>query len=88
MYQGFPINEKVDVFALGCIIYTMLFFKSPFSLEMSLEHANARYEIPKDANVSQAMLQLLKKTLTQDPTERISCERLWSIIDQVQSQQF
>ena len=27
LYSSFPITEKVDIFALGCIIYTLLFFK-------------------------------------------------------------
>ena len=30
LYSGYPINEKADLWALGCIMYTLMFFKQPF----------------------------------------------------------
>ena len=66
--SGFPISEKVDVFGLGCLIYHMLFFRPPFDSEMYVEHSNARYKIPEDANLSPGMTALLQKTLTKDPS--------------------
>ena len=38
LLSGFPISEKVDIFALGCMIYNMLFFKAPFDSDMDFEH--------------------------------------------------
>ena len=67
LYSGFPITEKVDIFALGCLLFTLLFFRSPFDADMGLEHSNARYVIPTNANVSTGMQNLLAKTLAQDP---------------------
>lgn len=32
LQNGFTINEKVDIFAFGCILYALLFFKLPFTL--------------------------------------------------------
>ena len=64
LYSNFPINEKVDIFALGCLIYTLLFFRSPFDPDMTLEHSNARYKIPSNVTVSVGMRSLLAKTLT------------------------
>ena len=64
----FPINEKVDIFALGCLIYQMLFFRFPFELERPIDHFNARYVLPNNFNLSIGMRDILTRTLTQDPT--------------------
>ena len=68
LFSGNPINEKVDIFGLGCLIYNMLFFKPPFDLDTEFEHQNGRYSIPEEANLSPGMTALLQKTLTQDPS--------------------
>ena len=31
LFLGYPIDERVDVWALGCLLYTLMFFKSPFN---------------------------------------------------------
>ena len=64
----FPINEKVDIFALGCLIYQMLFFRFPFELERPIDHFNARYVLPNNFNLSIGMRDILTRTLIQDPT--------------------
>lgn len=30
LYMKYEINEKVDIWMLGCILYTMCFYCSPF----------------------------------------------------------
>lgn len=30
LYLRYEINEKVDIWMLGCILYTMCFYISPF----------------------------------------------------------
>lgn len=30
IYQQFEVSEKVDVWMLGCILYTMCFYVQPF----------------------------------------------------------
>ena len=30
LYSQYPINEKMDVFSLGCLLYQLLFFKPAF----------------------------------------------------------
>ena len=81
LYSGLPITEKVDVFALGCLIYTLLFFRSPFDADLTLEHAAARYKLPINANISQGMQALISRCLEVDPRRRVSSTDLWSQLD-------
>jgi len=37
LYSNYPITEKIDVFALGCVLYNMLFFRSPFNIDLKLD---------------------------------------------------
>lgn len=37
LFSGFPIGERVDIWALGVVIYTLLFFKSPFNPKEKLD---------------------------------------------------
>jgi cyclin G-associated kinase len=81
LYSGFPIGERVDIWALGCIVYTLLFFTSPFNPKEKLDQINGRYSFPAGSQVSEGMKDLLKRTLEPDPTKRITSAELWSIID-------
>ena len=67
LYSGYPITEKVDIFSLGCIIFTLLFFRSPFDPNLPLDQSNARYKIPEWSQISESMTELLSKTLNPDP---------------------
>ena len=37
LYSGYPITEKIDVFALGCIMYYLLYNRSAFEEELKLD---------------------------------------------------
>jgi hypothetical protein len=40
-------------------MFTILFFKSPFNVEMKLDQMNGRYKIPRDG-VTPAVLKLMQ----------------------------
>ena len=42
----------VDIWALGCILYTLMFFKSPFNPGEKLAQINANYRVPVNSNYS------------------------------------
>jgi len=86
-YSGYSITEKVDIFALGCIIYTLLFLRSPFEKGEKLDQMNARYTIPKEREVdlSPGMHDLLVRCLEVDPAKRVSSLELWDIIDELRA---
>lgn len=60
----------------------MLFFKHPFSQDMPLDHALAKFQIPaKQPPLSEGLLSLLEMSLKQDPRQRASSVQLCSFIE-------
>ena len=73
-----PINEKMDMFSLGCIMYYLLFFKEPFIVKT--EHMSDEY----DSHVGErdpTALQILYGLLETDPKRRFGSSHVWSMID-------
>ena len=46
LHLGHAVSEKVDVWALGCILYTLCFGVHPFPAESALQILNLAYQIP------------------------------------------
>lgn len=43
LYKGLKLTPKVDVWALGCIMYTLMYFKPPFQDGEKLAQINGNY---------------------------------------------
>jgi len=74
-YCKYLINEKVDVWMLGCVMYTIMFKKHPFQDAQKLAIINAHYFIPfEDAEkfYSEKLLDFMRIMLTPNPSERPS----------------
>eukprot|EP01133_Synstelium_polycarpum_P013444 gene13444-15846_t len=71
LYRGQVINEKVDIWALGCLLYKMAFYADPFE-GGSLAIMNSRYQIPTDSRYSANLHGLIEFLLTPDPSVRPS----------------
>jgi len=64
LYSGDPINEKSDVWALGCILYKLCYFKGPFEdAESSISVINGKYRIPPTPVYSSQLIDLIKSML-------------------------
>ena len=50
LYSKFPINEQVDVWALGCILFSLCYQDFPF--EAKLATIRAKYRIPETPKFS------------------------------------
>ena len=82
------INEKADVWSLGCLAYALLFNKGPFDYvvergdSIALAVENAKYILPPNASLSRPeyFLNLLKSTITYESANR---ENLSKIISDV-----
>uniref|UniRef100_A0A7N8XVQ3 Cyclin-G-associated kinase n=1 Tax=Mastacembelus armatus TaxID=205130 RepID=A0A7N8XVQ3_9TELE len=48
LYSNFPINEKQDIWALGCILYLLCFKQHPFEEGAKLQIVNGKYSIPQN----------------------------------------
>mmetsp|Transcript_64910 Transcript_64910/g.120804 ORF Transcript_64910/g.120804 Transcript_64910/m.120804 type:complete len:634 (-) Transcript_64910:235-2136(-) len=81
--QGVGIGEAVDLWMLGCVFYTLVFYKHPFQDNPTvLAISNAKYFVPRDhANAKNAKLccivhWLLSPCPADRPTARKLCEVL------------
>ncbi|TNN17515.1 Serine/threonine-protein kinase 16 [Schistosoma japonicum] len=74
------ITEKADVWSLGCLLYALIFFKSPMDLihirgdSVALAACSANIPFPKDScfNVLPECMILIKSMLAAKPQDRIS----------------
>uniref|UniRef100_A0AAX7V271 Cyclin-G-associated kinase n=1 Tax=Astatotilapia calliptera TaxID=8154 RepID=A0AAX7V271_ASTCA len=48
LYSNFPINEKQDIWALGCILYLLCFKQHPFEDGAKLQIVNGKYSMPQN----------------------------------------
>eukprot|EP01113_Clastostelium_recurvatum_P035222 TRINITY_DN4884_c0_g1_i4.p1 TRINITY_DN4884_c0_g1~~TRINITY_DN4884_c0_g1_i4.p1 ORF type:complete len:640 (-),score=108.32 TRINITY_DN4884_c0_g1_i4:15-1934(-) len=69
LYLAQTINEKVDIWALGCLVYKAAFLADPFA-DGSLAILNCRYNIPEFHKFSPEFMALIKFMLEPDPTAR------------------
>jgi AP2-associated kinase len=49
-YLKFKVNHKVDIWMLGCVLYTMSYFTHPFLDSNSVGIAAGVYKFPKYPN--------------------------------------
>jgi len=79
-YQQFVISEKVDIWMLGCILYTLMFCRHPFQDESNLAIANARYHLPSSPRYSERLRDLTHWLLARDPAHRPSATELLDVL--------
>ncbi|KAK8791992.1 hypothetical protein WA158_005369 [Blastocystis sp. Blastoise] len=66
------VDEKVDMWALGCILYTLMFMKQPFQTGNKLAILGGKYPPPPRNNYSSELLNLMKSMLTPEQSKRIT----------------
>ncbi len=74
-YLGFTVNLKVDIWMLGCILYSLCFHKHPFQDSQSLAIINAHYYFPAPSefpHISPKMKDFIRTMLTPNPIYRPS----------------
>lgn len=79
-YLEFPICQKVDIWMIGCILYTLMFYRHPFQDESTLAIANARYVWPSNPEYPDHLRDLTHWLLARDPEDRPDAELLLDIL--------
>lgn len=46
LYQRQPIDTKVDIWALGVLLYVLCYGRLPFTGDSKLQILNGKYEMP------------------------------------------
>lgn len=81
VYSNYVVNEKVDIWGLGCIFYSILFKCHPFQDAQKLAIISGQYQIPKySENYSEKLIDLMRLMLTPNPGNRPDCVKLIEIM--------
>ncbi|KAG9486304.1 hypothetical protein GDO78_006615 [Eleutherodactylus coqui] len=83
LYSNFPIGEKQDIWALGCILYLLCFKQHPFEDGAKLRIVNGKYSIPEDDAKYLVFHDLIKSMLKVNPEERLSITEVVSHLQDI-----
>ncbi|NWR31083.1 GAK kinase, partial [Tachuris rubrigastra] len=61
LYSNFPIGEKQDIWALGCVLYLLCFRQHPFEDGAKLRIVNGKYVIPQNDTRYSVFHDLIRK---------------------------
>ncbi|KAI9315409.1 kinase-like domain-containing protein [Obelidium mucronatum] len=79
-YVRMGVSEKVDVWALGVLLYKLCYYETPFENVGKLAILNARYEIPNQPQFSFEVKQLISSILVVDPSQRPNVHQVYSAV--------
>lgn len=80
-YLKFIVNEKVDIWAVGCILYTLLFKVHPFQDAQKLTITTAHYFLPEEiSSYSPKIIDFIRLLLTPNPSNRPNVNKVIEII--------
>ncbi|XP_031274777.1 probable serine/threonine-protein kinase DDB_G0276461 isoform X1 [Pistacia vera] len=71
------INEKVDIWALGCLLFRICYFKNAFDGESKLQILNGNYRIPELPKYSSFITDLIRDMLQASPDDRPDITQVW-----------
>jgi AP2-associated kinase len=80
LYLGYKVNEKVDVWMLGCVVYTMNYYVHPFQEVGKLAIVNANFRFPEMSRISEKMKDFIRHLLTPDPSFRPNMKEVLKIL--------
>ncbi|XP_007671016.1 cyclin-G-associated kinase isoform X2 [Ornithorhynchus anatinus] len=83
LYSNFPIGEKQDIWALGCILYLLCFRQHPFEDGAKLRIVNGKYSIPPNDTRYTVFHDLIRSTLKVNPDERLSITELVNQLQEI-----
>ena len=84
------IDEKSDIWSLGCILYASMYNKAPFDYvfekgdSLALAVINAKYTIPTTIEKDDILIKILKNTIVFDPELRQSVETILNDLHKIQ----
>ncbi|KAJ2828387.1 Ark- serine/threonine protein kinase [Coemansia erecta] len=80
LYLRRGISEKVDIWALGVLLYKLCYFRTPFDNASPLAILNAEYFIPAAPAYSKQLKNIFQMTLREEPRERCNIFTLCSYV--------
>ncbi|CAL9116795.1 unnamed protein product [Musa acuminata var. zebrina] len=83
LYRREVISEKVDIWALGCLLYRICYFKSAFDGESKLQILNGNYRIPDLPKYGNSVTKLIRDMLQASPESRPDITQLWFRVNEL-----
>ncbi|XP_064971925.1 uncharacterized protein LOC135616550 [Musa acuminata AAA Group] len=83
LFRKEVLCEKVDIWALGCLLYRICYFKSAFDGESKLQVLNGNYRIPDLPKYSASMTGLIKDMLEASPNTRPDIMQVWFRVNEL-----
>ena len=83
-YLKYIVDGKVDIWMVGCVLFTLMFFKHPFLNSSKMGIINASYFWPEKHCYSKKLENLVRNLLTPDPKFRYTARELADILDKWQ----
>ena len=82
LYKGFKISGKVDIWMLGCVLFTLLNNKHPFQNASNLAIVNCRYSFSQDEckRYPAKLIELCTWLLAQNPNDRPDARQLEDLL--------
>jgi len=84
LYKGFTVSTKVDIWMLGCILFTLINNRHPFQDASNLAIVNCRYshDLDQCKKHPPKLVDLCGWLLAQNPSDRPSASTLVSILSE------
>ena len=79
-YLRYKVDVKADMWMLGCVIYTLMFFKHPFGQSSKQGICEANFAWPSHPVYSRRLESIVRNLLTPDPSLRPSSSQLIEIL--------
>lgn len=83
LYRREVISEKVDIWALGCLMYRICYLKSAFDGESKLQVLNGNYRIPELPKYSSSITSLIEEMLQSSPDARPDITQVWFRVNEL-----
>lgn len=80
-YLHYPINTAMDIWAFGCLLFTIKFARHPFEDSAKLRIINCKYSLPSDASPDDIQVQIIKSCIKVDPNERLKVDEVIKILE-------
>ncbi|KAJ3177297.1 hypothetical protein HDU87_004549 [Geranomyces variabilis] len=78
LYQKKGLTEKMDMWALGVLLYKLCFFTTPFEDSGTLAILNVRYTMPTQPSYSKHLLRIIESLLVADEASRANIYEVYS----------
>lgn len=83
LYLRYEVGPKVDVWMLGCVLYTISYYIHPFldSSKLAISNANFRFKEDNGKKYSEKLKDLIRHLLTPNPKFRPDIFEVCRILD-------